>query len=307
MEYDNNNNNTTTTTNSDVATVTVTSPSTSSDGSGQNINDTDVLYTKRIPLEIALMIKVRNVKNCIKILDYLEQKACFIIIMERYENSKDLFDYITDLALETSSATAGHNNNQALFVNTSSSLSSSSPSNTAATTTAGLCETVAREYFRQIVHVIVSIYKLGVLHRDIKDENILVDMDTHEVKLIDFGAGTFINPDASKQAKLSDFHGTRVYSPPEWILTQTYHGDRAAVWSLGVLLFNMIYGDIPFEEDEDIVNCRLYSKRNILKFGLLNRDVDDLIKACLNVNDAERIKIDDILKHKWLLPQQQQQ
>lgn len=70
-----------------------------------NINTTiiptdDVLITKKIPLEIALMIRVRNVDNCIQILDYLEQKHCFIIIMERFENSKDLFDYITDLSLE---------------------------------------------------------------------------------------------------------------------------------------------------------------------------------------------------------------
>lgn len=78
-----------------------------------NINTTitptdDVLITKKIPLEIALMIRVRNVDNCIQILDYLEQKHCFIIIMERYENSKDLFDYITDLSLENTIGLSEH-------------------------------------------------------------------------------------------------------------------------------------------------------------------------------------------------------
>jgi serine/threonine protein kinase len=62
----------------------------------------DILITKRIPLEIALMIRVRSVDNCIKILDYLEQKHCFVIVMERFENSTDLFDFITDLSLENS-------------------------------------------------------------------------------------------------------------------------------------------------------------------------------------------------------------
>lgn len=186
--------------------------------------------------------------------------------MERYENSKDLFDYITDYSLENS---------------------------------IGLNENLAREYFKQIVNVVLSINKLGVLHRDIKDENILIDLSSNQVKLIDFGAGTFVNPSRKHQQKLHDFHGTRVYSPPEWIRSQQYYGDRAAVWSLGVLLFNMIYGDIPFEEDFDILNCRLYSKRNILKFDVLNRDVDDLIKSCLTINEAERIKLDHLLDHKW--------
>lgn len=156
---------------------------------------------------------------------------------------------------------------------------------------------------RQIVNVVLRIKNLGVLHRDIKDENILIDMNTNQIKLIDFGAGAFIDPSTKHQPKLKDFHGTRVYSPPEWIRHQQYYGDRAAVWSLGVLLFNMIYGDIPFEEDQDIVQCRLYAKRaNLIKLSSTScqRDVDDLIKSCLTVNECERICLDEILNHKWL-------
>lgn len=231
----------------------------------------DVLVTKRIPLEIALMIRVRNVKNCIKILDYLEQKNCFIIVMERHEYSKDLFDYITEVSYR-------------------------SPTN-------GLGETLAREYFKQIVESVLAIKKLGVLHRDLKDENILIDLKTNQVKLIDFGAGTFTSP--TKSNKYTDFCGTKVYSPPEWLINKSYNGDRAAVWSLGVLLFNMIYGDIPWEEEDDILNCRLTTKKNLFAHipsrdhEIYNRDVDDLIKACLKINELERIKLDDILNHKW--------
>lgn len=72
------------------ATTTSTTTTTAAD---------EILITRKIPLEIALMIRVRLVDRCIRILDYLEQKHCFIIIMERLESSKDLFDYITDLSL----------------------------------------------------------------------------------------------------------------------------------------------------------------------------------------------------------------
>jgi serine/threonine protein kinase len=220
---------------------------------------------KRIPLEIALMLRVSHVKNCIKIFDYVEQTHCFIIVMERLEAYKDLFDFITEKG--------------------------------------SLNENSVREYFKQIVKTIIEIYNLGVLHRDIKDENILIDLKTGQLKLIDFGAGTFFT---NKNSIFTDFQGTRVYSPPEWINKQYYHGDRAAVWSLGVLLYNMVYGDIPWEEDDDIIKCRLIKKNCNYSFTdsdsdkNFQSDVFDLIKKCLNVNDCERIKLDEILNHKWL-------
>ena len=221
-----------------------------------------ILDDKRIPLEIALMLRVSHVKNCIKIMDYMEQANCFIIVMERLEAYKDLFDFITE--------------------------------------NGSLNEKSVREYFKQIVQTIVEIYKLGILHRDIKDENILIDLKTGQLKLIDFGAGTFFT---SKNTIFTDFQGTRVYSPPEWINTHSYYGDRATVWSLGVLLYNMIYGDIPWEEDEDIIQCRLNSKRQNFNQNINETcfaGAFDLIKKCLNVDDNERINLEKILEHKWL-------
>ncbi len=272
---------------------------------GKDDNNEDVIKTTRIPLEIALMIRVRQVKSCIQIIDYLEQKNCFIIIMEREEKSQDLFDYITEnggkqsvnsYSPSSSSSSASKINNQYDFESIENNNNNNNNNN-------GLDEISARDYFKQIVEAVLIIKQLGVIHRDLKDENILINLKSKSIKLIDFGAGAFLNEENQQQQEkqtFSDFHGTRVYSPPEWILTQRYNGDSATVWSLGVLLFNMLYGDIPWEDDNDIVNCRLYTKRNSSFINTkLNNDFDDLIEKCLKINDFDRIHLDEILNHKW--------
>ncbi|XP_069108887.1 serine/threonine-protein kinase pim-1-like [Argopecten irradians] len=204
-----------------------------------------------VPMEICLLEHVNNCPGVINILDWFELNKSFAVVMERQEHVQDLFDYITEKG--------------------------------------ALDEESSKKFFRQIVDTVINIHRMGVVHRDIKDENILVDLKTDELKLIDFGSGAFL-----KDTVYLEFSGTRVCSPPEWIKFHMYHGHSAAVWSLGILLFNLLSGDIPFKLDADILAGKLTYTRD------LSNEVKDLVEKCLAICPSDRPTLEEILAHPWL-------
>ena len=209
---------------------------------------------RRLPLELKLLLDVQAVDGVIKLFEFFEKFDSFIFVFERAEKCKDLFDVITDRNC--------------------------------------LEEDIARNFFRQIVTTVLACHSKGVIHRDIKDENILVDLITGKLTLIDFGSGAVLKEEGELY---TDFDGTRVYSPPEWILTGKYEGGPATVWSLGVLLYDMVCGDIPWEKDQEIIGGCLVFKRNI------SDQCKELISRCLTRSQEKRIKLCSILQHSWLV------
>lgn len=122
----------------------------------------------------------------------------------------------------------------------------------------GLSESVARDYFRQIVRAISYCHRLHVVHRDLKPENVVFFERLGVVKLTDFGFSNKFSPGQ----KLETSCGSLAYSAPEILLGDSYDAPAVDVWSLGVILFMLVCGQPPFQEANDsetltmIMDCK---------------------------------------------------
>jgi serine/threonine protein kinase len=156
-------------------------------------------------------------------------------------------------------------------------------------------EREAVNYFRQIVQGVHYCHKFNICHRDLKPENLLLDKDRN-IKIADFGMAALETNDRMLETSCGSPH----YASPEIVAGKNYHGGPSDIWSCGIILFALLTGHLPFD-DENI--RRLLMKVQSGRFVMpeeLSLEAKDLISRMLRINPAERISMPEILKHPLL-------
>ena len=226
---------------------------------------------KKILYETDLMKKM-NHPNITKILEVFEDEDYILITME-YINGGNLFSFVKKRRK--------------------------------------LSEKTAKFLFKQIILGIQHIHSHKIVHRDIKLENILIDLNNN-IKICDFGIGKILT--YNKQL-LYDKCGTPMYMAPEILLSSKNHGYEGYpvdIWSAGISLYIMLSGTLPFNlKNNESSSIEESSENNIeLQYSIINNEpkyiekisdeARDLLKGLLNKNPNKRLTIEQILNHPWL-------
>ncbi|KAJ2995973.1 hypothetical protein HDV02_000259 [Globomyces sp. JEL0801] len=150
-----------------------------------------------------------------------------------------------------------------------------------------LDETILRHIFRQMATGVHYMHSQDMIHRDLKDENIVIDSNLNP-KLIDFDVASFAKPEKSV---FQGVVGTIQYTAPESLRNGCYEGKPADIWSLGYV---MCKDKLPFQNSLEIIQAVDLST-------LESVPIKDLCSAMLNLNPSERPTIQEVLNHPWLM------
>ena len=219
----------------------------------------DPLNFQRVENEISILKKVHH-KNIIKLYELMESPQKIYLVMEFCEGG-ELFDYIVN-----------HKK---------------------------LSEKQACKFFQEIINSLEYLHSQSIVHRDIKPENMLLyninEKNKIEIKLIDFG----ISRNYPRNKLLNSPCGTTAYAPPEMHKREEYYGLLTDIWSAGVVLYSMIYGYLPFSDDDSEENIQNIINGNYELDSCASENVRNLIKNCLNVDPLKRYDLNQIRSHQW--------
>nr|CAI11919.1 novel protein similar to vertebrate PIM oncogene family [Danio rerio] len=211
-------------------------------------------FEKPLPSEIALhylATKGPRVKQIAELLDWKVEAERYIIVVERLIPSMNLREFLIDNKEDTP-------------------------------------EDLVRKIMFNVTIAAHTCCQRGVFHSDIKLENLLINPETFEVKLIDFGCSVLLTKDCYHH-----YSGTRLFAPPEFLNTGRYHGEPATVWSLGILQFLLLFKKYPV-----VVDLFKLHNRDI-EFARGSKECRDFICACLQLNINIRSKLHALRAHAW--------
>uniref|UniRef100_A0A673NDT1 Serine/threonine-protein kinase n=1 Tax=Sinocyclocheilus rhinocerous TaxID=307959 RepID=A0A673NDT1_9TELE len=218
-------------------------------------------HPKRLPMEIGLMLmanKGPSVPQIIELLDWEDDTDHYVMVMERPVPCVDLFSFVD------------HHGGS-------------------------LDEGTARNIMRQVIDAAKTCCERGVFHRDLKLENLLVNQDTMEVKLIDFGCGALM-----KNSAFKSFSGTRPYCPPEFNMKGRYHAKPTTVWTLGFILYEMLCGECPTFYDRHMITVNLWTTPGHTKrTNSYKENRCKMICDCLQPDPQKRLSLDKMHLHDW--------
>ncbi|XP_026224877.1 NUAK family SNF1-like kinase 1 [Anabas testudineus] len=215
---------------------------------------TDDLDRIHIQREIEITSSLRH-SNIIRFYEVFESRDKIVIVME-YASRGELYDYIQERRR--------------------------------------LPETEARGIFRQIASAVHYCHKNGVVHRDLKLENILLDQDLN-VKLADFGLSNHFQ----RGALLQTYCGSPLYAAPEIVKGLPYQGPEVDCWALGVLLYALVYSSMPFDGASHTMLTEQISQGRYRRPNPPS-DACALIDWLLTVRVDERATIEDVANHWWV-------
>ena len=161
-------------------------------------------------------------------------------------------------------------------------------------------ERQATNIMSQIANGVKYLHQYGIAHRDLKPDNIMITQqnDYGVIKIMDFGLSKILSPNE----RMVDGYGTLSYVAPE-VLLRTPYNKEVDIWSMGVILFYMLSGKLPFRghKEQEVAEKIVYDPLEFDEddWDTRSQKVQDLISCCLEKKKEDRITIDKFINHPW--------
>lgn len=158
-----------------------------------------------------------------------------------------------------------------------------------------LKEKQARKFGRQIASALDYCHKNSIVHRDLKIENILISK-TGDIKIIDFGLSNLFSP----RGHLKTFCGSLYFAAPELLQAKQYTGPEVDVWSFGIVLYVLVCGKVPFD-DQSMPQLHAKIKKGVVEYPpWLTPECRSLIARMLTTDPSQRPSLSEIMGHSWM-------